>query len=81
MNRHKQFHEHFHFFAKIFAKIVSPHSQGLRRHGVSVVKDYPDTDKTTRTLSENFRGFSLILKEQAGEKRCLGVFTNVIEII
>ena len=32
----------FIFLQKIFAKIVSPHSQGLRRHGVSVVKDYTD---------------------------------------
>ena len=46
-----------------------------------IVLDYADTDKTTRTLSENFEGFSQILKEQSGEKRYLGVFTNPIAII
>ena len=56
-------------------------SQRLRRHCVSVVNDYADTDKTTWTLSENFEGFSQILKEQSGEKKYLGVFTNPIAII
>ena len=53
----------------------------IRRHSVSVVNDHADTDKTTRTLSENFEGFSWILKKQSGEKRFLGVFTNTIAII
>ena len=46
-----------------------------------IVLDYADTDKTTRTLSENFEGFSQILKEQSGEKMYLGVFTNPTAII
>ena len=33
-----------------------------------MVNDYAYTDKTTRTLSENFEGFSQILKEKSGEK-------------
>ena len=49
------------------------HSQRLRGHGVSAVNDYPDTDKTMRTLLKNFKGFSQILKEQCGEKMYLGV--------
>ena len=40
-----------------------------------------DTDKTARTLSENFEGFSQILKEQSGEERNLGVFTIPTAII
>ena len=39
------------------------------------------TDKATRTLLENFEGFSQIFKEQSGEKRYLGVFTNPIAIM
>ena len=54
--------------------------QRLRGHGVGVVNNYANTDKTTRTLLENFEGFSQILKEQSGEKRYLGVFTNPIAI-
>ena len=38
-------------------------------------------DKTTRTLSENFEGFSQILKEQSGKKIYFGLFTNPIAII
>ena len=34
-----------------------------------------------RTLSENFEGFSQILKEQADEKRYWGVFTTPIAVI
>ena len=56
-------------------------SQRLCGHGVSVVNDYADTDKTTQTLSENFEGFSQILKEQLGEQMYLGVFTSQIAII
>ena len=52
-----------------------------RKTGVGVVNDYADTDKTTRTFSENFEGFSQILKEQSGEKRYLVVFSNPIAII
>ena len=37
--------------------------------------------KTMWTFSENFEGFSQILKEQSGEKRYLGVFTRSIAII
>ena len=40
-----------------------------RKTGVGVVNDDADTDKTTRTFSENFEGFSQILKEQSVEKR------------
>ena len=36
--------------------------------GVGIVVDYTDTDKTTLALSENFQGFSKILKEQSGKK-------------
>ena len=46
-----------------------------------MVNDYVDMDKTTPTLSENFEGFSQILKEQSGGKRYLGVFTTPIAII
>ena len=53
-------------------------SQLLCRH---VVNKYADTDKTTQTLLENFEGFSQILKEQSGEKKYLGLFTNPIAII
>ena len=45
------------------------------------VNDYVDTTKTMQTLSENFKGFSQILKEQSGEKRYLGGFKNPIAII
>ena len=38
-------------------------------HRVGVVNDYADTTMTTQTLSENFEGFSQILKEQSGDKR------------
>ena len=48
-------------------------------NGVGVVNKYVNTDKTMRTLSENFEGFSQILKEQSDEKWYLGVFTNSIE--
>ena len=34
-----------------------------------------------RTLSENFEGFSEILKEQSGKKSYLGAFTHPIAII
>ena len=34
-----------------------------------------------QTLLKNFEGFSQSLKEQSGEKRHLGVFTNPIAII
>ena len=71
----------FFVFAKKFDSKVCPRSQRLRRHGVGIVNNNADTDKTTRTLSENFEGFSQILKEQSGEKRYLGVFTNPIAII
>ena len=65
-------------------------SHWLRGHDVGVVIDYEDnsvgvvnkyvnTDKTMWTLSENFEGFSQILKEQSDEKWYLGVFTNLIE--
>ena len=37
-------------------------------HSVGIVNDYPDMYKTTQTLSENFEGFSQILKEQSGKK-------------
>ena len=47
----------------------------------AIANNYADTDRTTRTLLENFEDFSQILKEQAGEKRCVGVFTNTIAII
>ena len=40
-----------------------------------IVLDYADTDKTTRTLSENFEGFSQILKEQSGKKGIWCVYT------
>ena len=46
---------------------------------VRIVNDYADTDKTMRTLSENFEGFSQILK--ATEKRYLGIFTKQLAII
>ena len=39
-----------------------------RGHGVGVVIDYADTDKTILTLSKSFEYFSPILKEQSGEK-------------
>ena len=38
-------------------------------------------DKTTQTLSEDFEGFSQILKEHSGKKRYLDVFTDPIAII
>ena len=50
----------------------------LRRHGMGIVNNYSERSMTTRTLLENFEGFSQILKEQSGEKRYLGVFTNPI---
>ena len=53
----------------------------LHNQGVNKVSGYADTDKTTKKLSGNFEGFSQILKEQSGEKRYLGVFTNPIAII
>ena len=49
--------------------------------GVSVVKKYADTEKTTRTLSENFERFSQILKKQSGGKRYLVVYTHPTAII
>ena len=54
-----------------------------RQHGrgVGVANDYVDTTKATHTLLENFEGFSQILKEQSGEKKYLGVFTNPLAII
>ena len=51
------------------------------RPGCCVVNDYPDTDKITQTLSENFEGFSQIWKEQSGKKSYLGAFAHPIEII
>ena len=57
------------------------HGQRLRRHGVGVVNNYGDMDKTTWTLWENFEGFLQILKEHSGEKGYLGVFTNPIAIL
>ena len=53
----------------------------LRGLGVGVVVDYANMTMTTQTLSENFKGFSQILKEQSGEKRYLGGFKNPITII
>ena len=53
----------------------------LRGLGVGVVVDYANMTMTTQTLSENFKGFSQILKEQSGEKRYLGGFKNQIAII
>ena len=48
----------------------------------STLFKYADsTEKTTRTLLENFEGFSHILKEHSGEKRYLGVFSNPTAII
>ena len=43
-------------------------SQWIRQHYDGVVVDYMDTDKSMQTLSENFEGFSQILKEQPGKK-------------
>ena len=37
-------------------------------HGLGVVNNYADTDKTTWTLFENFEGFSHFLMEQSGKK-------------
>ena len=37
-------------------------------HSVGIANN---CDKTTRTLSENFEGFSQILKEQSGKKKIL----------
>ena len=45
-----------------------------------MVIDYADTYNTMQTLSENFEGFSQILKEQSGEKRYLDVFTHPIAL-
>ena len=54
----------FFVFAKIvFAKNVCPRSGWLRGHNVGVVIDYAYTTMTTRTLSENFEGFSQIWKK------------------
>ena len=52
----------------------------LRGLGVGVVVDYANMTMTTQTLSENFKGFSQILKEQSGEKKYADVFTNSIAI-
>ena len=60
----------FFFFAKIFAKTY-----------VGIVNDYEDTSMTTRTLFENFEGFSHILKEQSVKKRYFGDFTHPMAII
>ena len=51
-----------------------------RGHGVGVVIEYADTDKTILTLSKSFEYFSPILQEQSGEKRYLYVFTQPIAI-
>ena len=48
-------------------------SRWLCGHGVGVVNDCADTDKTPRTLSKIFEGFSQILKEQSGKNRYLGL--------
>ena len=40
----------------------------FRKLGVRVVNNYADTSMTTKTLFENFEGFSQILKEQWGKK-------------
>ena len=42
-------------------------SHWLCRYSVGVVNNYAATDKTRWTLSENFEGFSQILKEKSGE--------------
>ena len=52
----------------------------LRGLGVGVVVDYTNMTMTTQTLSENFKGFSQILKEQSGKKKYADVFTNSIAI-
>ena len=64
-----------------FSKIVCPRCRWLCGHGVPVDVDYMDMDKTTQTLSENFEGFSQILKEHQVKKWFLGVFTNSIVLI
>ena len=43
-------------------------SRWLCGHSVGVDVDYADTDKNTCPLSENFEGFSQILKEHSGKK-------------
>ena len=48
---------------------------------VSTYNGYADTIKTTRTLLENFEGFSQIPKEQSGKISYLGEFTCPIAII
>ena len=50
-------------------------------HVVRVVIDYLDTTMISPTLSEDFRGFSQILKEQSSEKKYLGVLKHPITII
>ena len=66
---------------EFFLKIGCLQSRWLWRHRVLVVVDYADTSMTTRTLFENFEGFSQILKKQSGKKSYLGVFTHPIAII
>ena len=61
---------------EIFLKIGCLQSRWLWQHRVLVVVDYADTSMTTRTLFENFEGFSQILKEQSGKK----VFGCVVHI-
>ena len=48
---------------------------------MSTYNGYADTTKTTRTLLENFEGFSQIPKEQSGKISYLGEFTCPIAII
>ena len=61
-NRQKRFREIFCFRKDIREKDVS-RIRWLSGHRVRKVNDYTDRTKTTPTLSENFEGFSQILKE------------------
>ena len=62
----------------VFAKIRVLYK---RKTCVRVFNDYADTDKTSRTLLENWEGFQHILKEQSGKKRYFAVFKHPIAII
>ena len=61
-NRQQRFREIFCFRKDIREKDVS-RIRWLSGHRVRKVNDYTDRTKTTPTLSENFEGFSQILKE------------------
>ena len=53
----------------------------MLKEPLTIVVDYADTTMTTQTLLEYLECFSQILKEQSGEKRYLGVFTQPTVII